>query len=574
VAIRRISHFEIEELLGEGAMGKVYRARDTVLDRPVAIKLLSDRTLGDPTFLERFQREARLAAQLNHPHIATIYAFGKEENGEAYIAMEFVEGETLAEVISRGPLPVPVVRKYGQQAASALAAAHSRGILHRDIKPANLMITAGGDLKIMDFGVARRAGDTQLTMAGSLVGTANIMAPEIIRGKEAGPAADMFSLGCVLYECLAGRPAFEGDDPMAVLYQVMNAEPAPLEEVRPEVPPYIRDLVHGLLQKNPLGRTGPAEWVVEALTEGEGGSGLDPTATLTLENGTGTLVLVPAGDGEGTAPVPGAPEPAEPLRRRAFRWYYGILPVLAIAVGVWYAFLRETGPSEADVAEAQRMVEEAVGLMTNTPPDVETAQVKLENAVALDERNAKAWNNLGATYRDSDPARAEECFLKASSLDDGYAQPLDNLAQLYMDQKKYSEARERLNQVLAIDPEFGPARVRLGDVHAELGEYEEAEDTYRKAMDSEDVFLPAVNNLGALLVEVDRCSDAVEELAFVERDPRVYPWLWKNYGLALSCVGDLDKAEEYLKRVPPDSPHYDAAQAGLTEIAQKRSGGN
>jgi len=186
---RRIAHFELHELLGEGAMGKVYRATDLELERSVAIKLLGSRSGNDPSFIERFKREARLAAQLNHPNIATIYAFG-EENGEAYIAMEFVEGETLTDRLARGSLPMSEVRKFGRQTAAALAVAHEKGIIHRDIKPGNLMINRFGELKVMDFGVARRSGETELTMAGSLIGTANIMAPELVRGEGATPAAD------------------------------------------------------------------------------------------------------------------------------------------------------------------------------------------------------------------------------------------------------------------------------------------------------------------------------------------------------------------------------------------------
>ena len=152
MSTRRISDFEVLELLGEGAMGQVFKALDINLDRSVAIKLLSNRTIGDKTFLERFRREARLAAKLNHSNIATIYSFG-EDNGEPYIAMEFVAGETLEQRIRRKSLSISEVRKFGEQASSALAAAHDLGIIHRDIKPANLMITKGAISKSWTLGL-------------------------------------------------------------------------------------------------------------------------------------------------------------------------------------------------------------------------------------------------------------------------------------------------------------------------------------------------------------------------------------------------------------------------------------
>ncbi|NNF05829.1 MAG: serine/threonine protein kinase, partial [Candidatus Eisenbacteria bacterium] len=260
----QISHYELLDLLGEGGMGKVYRAIDINLDRPVAIKVLTDRMIGDPEFLERFKREARLAAQLNHPNIATIYEFG-EEDGTAYLAMEFVEGKTLQQLMQGRGLAFDDIYFLGGQAARALALAHSRGIVHRDIKAPNLMLTADGNLKVMDFGVARRTGDTQLTMEGALVGTAHIMAPEIIEGKVPGPAADLFSLGCVLYEMATGSPAFSGETASTILYQVAHKDPVPPRELRPDIPEDLEELIASLLVKDPAERFGPTEAVAHAL---------------------------------------------------------------------------------------------------------------------------------------------------------------------------------------------------------------------------------------------------------------------------------------------------------------------
>ncbi|HET9233701.1 MAG TPA: serine/threonine-protein kinase, partial [Candidatus Eisenbacteria bacterium] len=374
---RRIAHFELHELLGEGAMGRVYRALDLQLDRPVAIKLLGSRTVSDPAFIDRFKREARLAAQLNHPNIATIYAFG-EEQGEAYIAMEFVEGETLTDRLARGPLPMAEVRKFGRQAAAALATAHEKGIVHRDIKPGNLMINREGELKVMDFGVARRTGETEMTMAGSLIGTANIMAPELVRGETATSAADLFSLGCVLYEMLTGRPAFEGDTALAILFQVANHEPQPLENLRSETPADLRDLVNGLLVKDPAARFGPARAVADRLIEG---GTLPPGGTLALSpGGAGTLVLPP---GATTLPA------TKPRRRVPARVIVGglVAVVMLAALGLWEI------TRNAAMGRAKELMEK--GETALNAGEADSALTLFQEAVAAYEGYAPAWNNLG-----------------------------------------------------------------------------------------------------------------------------------------------------------------------------------
>jgi len=484
-------------MLGEGAMGRVYRARDVHLDRPVALKLLGARTLGDPTFLERFQREAKLAAQLNHPNIATIYAFGKVD-GEPYIAMELVEGETLAEVLARGPLPVAQVRKFGRQAASALAAAHARGIVHRDIKPSNLMVTPDGDLKVMDFGVARRSGDTQLTMEGGLVGTANIMAPEIVRGEGAGPEADLFSLGCVLYEALAGRSAFVGDDAMAVLFQVVNKEPPSLAELRPETPADLVETVHGLLRKTPGERLGPARVVAERLG-GEVASG-PPEETMAL-GGDRTVVL----EGTGT----GAIGKARPAWKRP--WVWGLL-VLVLAAGGWWA-LRPRGPSTEDLAQAR-------------------------------EKNAQGMRFLARGNADSASWYFQQS-LKLAPSDTTY----DNLAQAALWKKDPKQAEAYATEALELNPVFARARARLADALTDQKRYGEAEKQYLLAFEQATLVQDSVsiaNNLGSLYLKTGRPIDTIRCLApFVRRFPA--PAILKNYGLALMESGATNSARSQLQ---------------------------
>jgi eukaryotic-like serine/threonine-protein kinase len=199
--------YRIERRLGLGGMAVVHLARDTLLDRPVAVKLLADRYGGDEELRERFLREGRFAARLSHPHVVGVFDTGEAE-GQPYLVLEYVEGASLAEELARrGRFPVTEVVELGRQACAGLAHAHAAGLVHRDVKPQNLLLRSDGVLKVADFGIARATdGGATLTQAGTLLGTASYMAPEVAEGAPATAAADVYSLGAVLYELLTGVP--------------------------------------------------------------------------------------------------------------------------------------------------------------------------------------------------------------------------------------------------------------------------------------------------------------------------------------------------------------------------------
>ncbi len=257
----QISHYQTQEEIGRGGMGIVYRALDTRLGRLAALKLLPQDAAGDPERIRRFVQEARAASALNHPNIVTIYDVG-EDAGTTFIAMELVSGTPLDRLLRDGRVTVEQALDYATQVASALEAAHARGIIHRDIKPANIMITSDGRAKVLDFGLAklvdRGPADSTVsavgTRAGIIMGTAAYMSPEQAEGHPLDARSDIFSLGAVLYEMLAGRRPFGGDSDIAVITSILRDTPAPLRSVRPEIPATLQTVVDRCLAKSPADR--------------------------------------------------------------------------------------------------------------------------------------------------------------------------------------------------------------------------------------------------------------------------------------------------------------------------------
>jgi TolB-like protein/Tfp pilus assembly protein PilF len=249
-----VSHFRILEKLGEGGMGAVYQAHDTKLDRDVALKFLAPELTRDADAKARFTREARAASALQHDNICTIHDIDETEDGQIFIVMDLYGGESLRERMRRGPLGIEEATEIAMQIGQGLAEAHEHGIVHRDVKPANILIARNGVAKVVDFGVAKLAGGTQLTRAGSTVGTIAYMAPEQACGETVDGRADIWSLGVVLYEMLSGRLPFEGDHEQAMIYGILNTEPESVRALRPDLPPQLEQVVDRALRKEPGAR--------------------------------------------------------------------------------------------------------------------------------------------------------------------------------------------------------------------------------------------------------------------------------------------------------------------------------
>ena len=253
--------YELHRQIARGGMADVYLARDLLLDRPVAVKVLFDQFSKDQQFVERFRREAQRAANLNHPNIVSVFDWG-EERGTYFIVMEYVEGRSLAEMIrTEGSIHPDKVAEISSEVAAALSFAHRNGIVHRDVKPGNVLVSPNGHVKVADFGIARALANVQseLTQAGTVMGTATYISPEQAQGMEIDPRSDLYSLGVMIYEMLSGRPPFTGETPVAVAYQHVQDSPVSPRAMRVSVAESLEAVTMKLLAKNPVNRYPTAE---------------------------------------------------------------------------------------------------------------------------------------------------------------------------------------------------------------------------------------------------------------------------------------------------------------------------
>ena len=338
--------YRILRKLGTGGMANVYLAEDQELGRRVAIKILNERHAGDEQFIERFRREAKNAAGLSHPNIVSIYDRGEAE-GTYYISMEYLEGRSLKELIlARGPAPIPVAIDYARQVLAALRVAHRQGLVHRDIKPHNVLVDGEGRLKVTDFGIAR-AGPSQMTEEGSIIGTAQYLSPEQAQGAPVTPASDLYSVGIVLYELLTGSVPFMGETPVELAMKHLSKVPEAPSHLRPEIPRDLDLIVMRALAKSPEERYASAEEMDADLARVARGVSVSPE---TEEAATAIIARPMSAPTTAALPVPPRPpvrppppqyydydEP--PVRRRSL-WPWLVALALVALAGLlgWYAY--------------------------------------------------------------------------------------------------------------------------------------------------------------------------------------------------------------------------------------------
>jgi eukaryotic-like serine/threonine-protein kinase len=333
------NRYRIVKPLGSGGMADVFLAHDDILDRDVALKVMSTRYASDDEFIERFKREAQSAAALSHSNIVSIFDRGSSEDGTYYIAMEYLPGGTLKDrIMSRGALPARTAAAVALQIAEALRAAHERGVIHRDIKPHNILITESGDVKVTDFGIARAASSSTMTRTGSILGTAHYISPEQAMGEPVGPSSDLYSLGVVLYEMLTGELPYDADTPLGIAMKHVNGHLRPPKAVDPSIPDGINAITCRLLSKDPEDRYASDAELIEDLERVA--AGLAP-ANATTEMMTRRLST--------TSPTRVGPPPPLPgrrsgKRRRALPVVLALLGLLLLAALAWAgsSFLQPT----------------------------------------------------------------------------------------------------------------------------------------------------------------------------------------------------------------------------------------
>jgi beta-lactam-binding protein with PASTA domain/predicted Ser/Thr protein kinase len=341
--------YQIVRHLARGGMAEVYLARDLLLDRQVALKVLFPEFSTDPSFVERFRREARAAANLNHPNIVSVYDWG-EEGGTYFIVMEYIEGPTLRDVIrGEGPLFPNRAAEIGAEIAAALEFAHRRGVIHRDVKPGNVLIS--GIVKVTDFGIAR-AGDPQesLTQTGAVMGTASYFSPEQAQGLPIDNRSDVYSLGVVLYEMVAGRPPFVGDSPVSIAYQHVRENPLPPSRHNPDVPPALEAVVMKAMAKDRTNRYASANDLRNDLLRFAHGQPVAAEPFVAPDDATravaATTVQSPVDNTRmmgGVAAAPVVVEEEEPPRKRTGAYFVVLLVLLGVLAVLLVVFARQLG---------------------------------------------------------------------------------------------------------------------------------------------------------------------------------------------------------------------------------------
>jgi len=391
--------YELQQRIGRGGMADVFLARDLLLDRPVAIKVLFPEFAVDPNFVERFRREAQSAANLNHPNIVGVYDWGQYAN-TYFMAMEYVQGRTLADILrANGHVNSQQAAEIGSEIAAALGFAHRNGVVHRDIKPANILIGANGQVKVADFGIARAMNaptESNLTQAGSVMGTATYFSPEQAQGANPDPRSDLYSLGIVLYEMVAGRPPFSGENPVSIAYKQVHEQPQPLNQLVADVPKSFEAIVAKLLAKKPEIRYPTAEAVRDDLRRFRNG---EPVQALANAMGAapGTTAMprttVPAATVglQRTTAMPGTPgtgavprtvfvqHPQQPEGRGGMYAVIGFLALIALVVGglvLFNALSKDKAPSEFPMPDVMRaLLEEGSAVLTDAGLQLNPAQI-------------------------------------------------------------------------------------------------------------------------------------------------------------------------------------------------------
>ncbi|GMQ82615.1 MAG: hypothetical protein BMS9Abin05_2070 [Rhodothermia bacterium] len=505
----QISHYVIESELGRGGMGVVYKAKDTSLDRTVALKFLPLMVGADEDVEARFINEAKAVSQLDHPNIAVVHEIDRTADGQLFIVMAYYSGHTLEARIEEGELTLEETTEMSAQIASGLHRAHETGIVHRDIKPANVMITEHGDVKILDFGLAKIQHLT-VTVGSHLLGTIAYMSPEQARGGAVDNRTDLWALGVVMYEMIAGKRPFEGPYDAAILYSVANEEPKPLSTWRPDVPEYLEKLISRLLEKNPENRIQNAAEVLATLKQQQA-----PTES-----------QVPAVSVEVSASEPGSetrPDPVSsprsltitldptPLIQKPWMWIS--LVAVLFALGLVWIFGIPGGGGTADVDREAARAHVELGFNHQQAREYSLAEAEYQRAIERDPDLWSAWTSYASLKNElGEYETAVEYARRAIELKENDAVAYFNLGIALEDSGQREDAFEAFSEAVRIDGMFTEAYSAWGNTLVRDGRYQDAIDVLERgrAASSNDpnVFL-IYRNLGFAYAELERTDDSI-----------------------------------------------------------------
>jgi eukaryotic-like serine/threonine-protein kinase len=515
-----ILHYQVLAKIGEGGMGIVYSALDTRLGRTVALKVLPPGKSNDPKRRQRFLREARAAAALNHPNIVAVYDIGTHRDID-FIVMELVAGSSLHRLIREGPLPLEDVLSYSLQIAKALAKAHAAGVVHRDLKPGNVMITDEGSVKLLDFGLAQlnpvltvadaspeeeTETESAITQLGVAVGTIQYMSPEQARGETVDQRSDVFSFGVILYEMLGGSRPFHASSAIALLHAIGYDQPKPIGELRKDIPAGLQEIVTRCLQKQPEARFASMEPVVAALRE------------MRRESGDSSVRSgVPLPD---TRSVPARP-------KRGWKWIAATILAVGIVGGFsllaprwWHAF-RDSGVASAihlpaSAAEWNRRGH-AYLFRYDRAGNVDHAIESFQKALEQDQENAAAYAGLGKAYAYKHSENQDPQWLRQATANANRALQLGPLLAdahvsmgfAYSEALNYHDAEREFRRAIELEPSNADAQLLLGYCLYREKRPAEAEQTYRTLIQEHPDDWRAHQFLAAFLYRTERYEDAI-----------------------------------------------------------------
>lgn len=564
----KVGPYRLEQKLGTGGMGAVWRARDERLKRPVALKRILPASTSDPMVRERFRREAEAVARLNHPGIVHVYDIVETETSD-WIVMELVEGRTLQELLQDGPLDSQRVLRLGSEIAHGLAEAHAKGFIHRDLKTANVMVTPTGRAKVLDFGVAKQilpeAQETTLSSPGTVVGTSYAMSPEQAMGLPIDARSDLFSLGSLLYEMVTGVAPFRADTAQATLARVCSFRQRPASSLRPDVPSELSDLIDRLLEKEPANRPGDAmdvatlldkvAWESGPQSAMRGRSPLREVET-TLQEGR---PFVASGE-LATERFPEFPEAS--TRARHVALWSSLVLLLAIVASVLIA--RHAAPKDPYVLYQEG---QAALRRYDKKGNLDRAIGSFQEILAEDDQHAPAYAALAKAYwiknqgESKDPLWLDQGLAmaqRAVALDKNLSMAWISLGLIEFSKGNAENAARDFKQALRIDPLNADAWYGLGRAYEAQKKIQDAEAAHQKAIEIRPDRM-YYDELGSLYYRTGRTRDAIRAYQkSIELAPDSF-YGYRNIGAAYFAQGDFAEAAAQFQKglqVQPDSSLY------------------